>query len=230
MAARGPEVAELGHGRFQQRHRSRVVVLLDDRLAEPRDRVGQRDAVTELAAEGDGLLGVSFAAPRVGGPTGCGGRGLEEVRLLGRLGRHRDRLEQESRGLAVRTQGGSALCGRAQRDPRLGRERLGLVRRPRVGVRREVLAGERARELLAAEPLEVARGREVAGLAIVAREHVVGDFADQALHEDVLAALRRPRICLDPQELAPDEALAGGPRARPRAGRRHPASAATVKL
>ena len=59
-----------------------------------------------------------------------------------------------------------------------------------VGVRGQVVAGQRAGELVAAEGLEVARRGEVQLLAIVLGQRVVGDLADERLDERVLAALR----------------------------------------
>ena len=73
-------------------------------------------------------------------------------------------------------------------------ERVGLARLARVLVGREVVAGERARELVGPERLEEPGGGEVAGLAVAPGERVVGDLADERLDERVLAALRAARV------------------------------------
>ena len=68
------------------------------------------------------------------------------------------------------------------------------------------MAGEGADELVGAESLEVATGREVADLPVALRKGVVGDLADEQLDEGVLAPLGAARVALDGQELARDEA------------------------
>ena len=76
-----------------------------------------------------------------------------------------ERLLEERERLGVRRERGRAVGGGAERrsapGPRARRPRA----RRRVGVRGEVVAGERARELVRPERLEVARGREVARTA-----------------------------------------------------------------
>ena len=67
------------------------------------------------------------------------------------------------------------------------------------------MPGQGARQLVGAERLEVAGRRQVPGLAVALGERVVGDLADERLDERVLAALRRARVGLQGQQLAPDE-------------------------
>ena len=72
------------------------------------------------------------------------------------------------------------------------------------------MAGQRAGELVGAERLEEARGRQVARLAVAPGERAVGDLADQRLDEGVLAALGRARV-----DVVDAGARAGrGPRSR----------------
>ena len=87
---------------------------------------------------------------------------------LAGVGRHRQRLAQERDRLLVRAEGGRPIGGRDERDPRLGGQRIGLRPVRRVRVRGEVVAGQRARELVGAEDFEEARRREVADLAVAA--------------------------------------------------------------
>ena len=119
------------------------------------------------------------------------GRAVEQRRAVGRLGRDRQRLVEIGDGLVVCAQ----RCGPVRRagegEARLGGDRIGL----RAGIRRlaggEVVAGQRAGQLVVAERLVVAGHGQVAGAAVATGERAVGDLADQRLHELVLAALRR---------------------------------------
>ena len=72
-------------------------------------------------------------------------------------------------------------------------------------MRREVVAGQAAGELVGLEALEEACGGEVAALAIGLGERVVRNLADQGLDEGVLAALGAAGIGLQGQQLAADE-------------------------
>src|SRR5258706_8347861 len=101
-----------------------------------------------------------------------------------------------------------------QRDPGLRRERVGLRSLRRVAVRSEIVRRERSRQLVRAETLEVASGREMPRPPVAARQRVVGDLPDQGLDERVLAPLGRARIRLQREQLAPDE----GPQAWLEAG------------
>ena len=66
----------------------------------------------------------------------------------------------------------------------------------------DVVVRQRARERLVAQRLEVAGGREVPRAAVAPGERPVGDLADKRLHEPVLAALGRPRVDLEVEQLA----------------------------
>ena len=54
---------------------------------------------------------------------------------------------------------------------------------------REVVRGERPRQLVVAQGLEVAGGREVPGTSLAPYQRRVGDLADERLDEPVLATL-----------------------------------------
>ena len=85
---------------------------------------------------------------------------------------------------------GRPVRGGLERDPGLGGERVRLGALRGVGAGGEVVAGERPGQLRLAEGLEPAGGGEVAGLAVLLGQGVVGDLADERLHERVLPALR----------------------------------------
>ena len=117
-------------------------------------------------------------------------RSLEEIRELGGLDGHEHGLVVQPHRLRMRAEPGGPFGGGPQRDPRLRSQGVGLRALGGVLVRGEVVAGERAGELVRAERFEEARGREVAIPPIATRQRVVGDLADQRLDERVLASLR----------------------------------------
>ena len=86
-----------------------------------------------------------------------------------------------------------------------GRQRVGL--RPGGGLpeRLHVVGGDDRGQLVVSEGLEVVRGREVPRSAIGLRERGVGNLPDHRLGERVHAALRRPRVGVELEELLPRE-------------------------
>ena len=139
----------------------------------------------------DGSLGVAHDECRHRGPAGGDDDArCVEPRPLGGIGGDLERLLEERDRLLVRAERGRPLGRAPERDARLGGERIRLGRVRGQPLRREVVPGEPARELVGAQVLEVARGGEVADLAVPLRERVVGDLADERLDEGVLAALR----------------------------------------
>ncbi len=112
----------------------------------------------ELDGPAQELLGLVVVGRRGRGLA----RPLQELGLLGRVGRDRERLAQEDDGLLVRAEGRGALgCGR-QGDARLDGEGVRLRSRGRVLVGREVVAREDTRQLVGTERLEEAGGGEMA--------------------------------------------------------------------
>ena len=67
------------------------------------------------------------------------------------------------------------------------------------------MARQRARQLVVADALVVARHGQVPRATVAARERAVGDLLDQRLDEPILAALRRSRVGLDLEQLAADQ-------------------------
>ena len=80
------------------------------------------------------------------------------------------------------------------------------------------MASQGARQLVRPERFEESGRGEVPRLAIAVGEGVVGDLADERLHELVLAALGRPGIDVLDEQLATDESA----EARLHGGRRFP--------
>ncbi len=101
-----------------------------------------------------------------------------------------ERLAQVGRRLVVRTQRDRALGGAAQRDARLRRHRIRFGSGFGSLIGGHVVARQHARQLVVANCFEVARRRQMPFTPLAPRQHAVGDLADQALDEAVLAALR----------------------------------------
>lgn len=74
-----------------------------------------------------------------------------------------------------------------------------------VSVRGQVVGRESPRQLLVDQGLEVARRREVPGLAVAPGERRVRHLADERLDEGELAALDRSRVRVAHEQLPPDE-------------------------
>ena len=136
---------------------------------------------------------------RVVGSSSRGSRtgALQQLTSFLPIRRDRQRLLEEPRRLGIRAERRGPVGRRSQRDPRLGRESIRLRTRGGVRVGGEIVAGQSAGELVAAEALEEAGRGEVAALAIGAGQCVVGHFPDQCLDERVLATLGTPRIRLE---------------------------------
>ena len=133
-----------------------------------------------------------------------------EHRLVSRVRRHRECLLDVIERQGVRAKSGGPIGGTAEGDPSLGGEGIGLRPGRCREIRVPIVRRQDPGQLLAVERLEVPRGGEVARPAILLREGLVGDLADQPLDEDILAALRRSRVVLECQDLAPNEASKPG--------------------
>ena len=132
-------------------------------------------------------------------------RPLQHLALLGWIGGHRQRLLEKRNGLVVGAECHRAVGGSPERDSSLGGQGVGLRPGGRIGMRSEVMPGQRARQLVRAQRLEVASRGEMAGLAIRAGQGVVRHLTNEGLDERVLAALRRTRIDRLHQELSTNE-------------------------
>ncbi len=112
------------------------------------------------------------------------------------------------------TEPGRSLGTGPEGDPSLVAERLafGTFRGVRMG--RQVVAGQGAREFVGPEGLEESGRGEVADLSLGTSQRGIGDLADQGLDEGILAALGRPRVRLEFEDLASDEILESRSRAR----------------
>ena len=105
----------------------------------------------------------------------------------------------------MRVERGGTIGGAAQRDARLGRDRGALLPLGVGPIGVEVVRRQDAGDLVVAEALEVARGGEVPGSAVAARERSVRDLADEPMDEAVLPALRGARVDVELEELASNE-------------------------
>ena len=201
----------------------------------------RRRGCVRIAQQGDGQrdgtrVGARVAQPHrireeldreVGAarPHGGSPRLLEHVGTVRVVHGDIERLAQVGHGLHLRPELLGAGRRRPEREPRLRPERLRLAALARRPVGGHVVGRERARELVVAEPLEVAGRREVPRPPVAEAERRVGDLPDEGLDERVLAALGRPRVDLDVDQVAPDELrearlqLRGRGRRRPRRGR-----------
>ena len=130
---------------------------------------------------------------------------LEQRRAIDRLRGHVERVAVEAERLLLGAERHGAVPRRPERDPRLRRERVGLRAIGGVPIRGQVVRGERARELLVHERLEVTGRREVARLSVAAGKRGVGDLADERLDERELAALCGTRVDVPHHQLAADQ-------------------------
>jgi hypothetical protein len=144
-----------------------------------------------------------------GGARGLA-RPLEEVCLPARVGGDREGQLEETECLFVRAELDGPIGSGRERDARLGGERVALRSLRRILVGGEVVAGQASGELIGAQALEEARGRQVAGLAIRPGQRVVGDLPDEGLDKGVLATLGRAGVSLQGEELATDEGAEPG--------------------
>ena len=126
-------------------------------------------------------------------------------------GRSRSPAPVEIRdGLVVATERGRAVSRAGESEARLSRDRIGLGTRIRRLAGGEVVAGQRAGQLIIAERFVVPRHGEVPRASIATRQRAVRDLADEGLHELVLAALRRLRIALHIEQLSSGEVAEPG--------------------
>ena len=84
-----------------------------------------------------------------------------EVRPIGRGRTDGQGMIEEGQGLFVGTERCGALGRAAERDPRLGRERIRLWTLGRVAEGGEIVTGQGARQFVGPERLEESRGCEV---------------------------------------------------------------------
>ena len=192
-------------GGLQQgrRFRSATGEVDGDRIA--RDRGHQCRTVGRLARQ---LERPGHVPDRLldepGVEAGFTGGGLE-LGFLAWVGRDLECLLQEPRGLEERTERPGTFRCASERHPCLCGDR-GTLRSVRLSlVRRHVVLGQRTGDALVVERLEVARGGDVHPPPIALGEGPVGDLADEALDEPVLALFGRARIRLEREHLAADE-------------------------
>ena len=95
-------------------------------------------------------------------------RPVEQVGLVCRGRRHRERLLQERQRLRVGPKRSRALGRPAKGEPRLTGQCVGLGTLAGIGMGRQVMNGERSRQLVRPEGLEVPRRCEVPNLSIAA--------------------------------------------------------------
>ena len=186
-------LAQCGRLGLQELGGARSLLIVVQSPAKAGDGSGDRGTIGPLASDLEGsleeLLGQVLA-------SGTGGRLACATREIGDVALHRgdrDRLLQERDRLVGRAQRHRPVRRGTQRQACLRGQRVCLGALGRVLECGEVVAGERAGQLVAADALEVARRGQVALAAIRACQRVVGDLTDEALNERVLTALRRPR-------------------------------------
>ena len=182
------QVRELLPQRLEESERSRrVVVRGRERMRVKRSGDRDRLPVSRLPA----LLLCGGRVPEQRLPIedvqGVPVRTFVEIGAVRGIRRDVQRLLEERACLSVRAELGSSLGCATKGDPRLGCQRLGLGLVCGEPLGSEVVAGETTRQLLRAERLEVASGRQVPELALLPRERVVGDLANERLDEPVVA-------------------------------------------
>jgi hypothetical protein len=128
-----------------------------------------------------------------------------ELGSLEGVDRDLQRAREEPQGLHVRVERRGPFTSRAQRQARLGGQRIGLRACGRGLVGQQVVVGDDGRDLLAAGSLEVAHGGQVSGAPLGSGEGPVRHLLEEALDEGVLPALGRARVDIETQDLAPNE-------------------------
>ena len=164
-------------------------------------------------------------------PSGLGrdAGSVQQLDAIGRLRRDLERLVQERERLVMRMERGRTIGGRPECDASLGCDRGAFVALGAGPVRVQVVRREDAGDLVIVEAFEIARRRQVPRAAVPAREGPVRDLSDEPMDEAVLPALRRPRVHVELEELAPDEIAKPGLE-RLRILPRHGGAPVSVKL
>ena len=166
-----------------------MIVVAVSAGARELERTGR---VLDLILEPAGLLG------RVAG-------GRVQLALFVGIGGDLEGLLEEANGLRERPERSRSFRRPAQRDPSLRGDRVALGTLGLCLVGGHVVLGQGTGDALVVECLEVARGGKVQAAAVAAGQRPVRDLADEALDEAVLALLRRPRVDLEREHLAPHE-------------------------
>ena len=164
------------------------------RAGERLDEVSRRDRlgvqVAELAQLLDRLTQVPELLLVAEGVARGARRPPQELRALRAVRRDLERLLGEDERLVRRAERRRPLGRLPEPVARPGGERVGVGPLGGGAERLDVVRGDHARQLVVAGRLEVVRGREVPAPAVGLRQHPVGDLADDALDERVLARAR----------------------------------------
>jgi len=196
---------EVRHHWLEDGDRIVHVASAQEQMAEARRSPGGAIRIVPLAAEVDRGREVALGLVAVQGDRRRLARLKQEIGPFRRIVGHGEGLLDERHGLLVAAQGDGSIGGCPQRDPRLGRQRVGFAALGRVVASGEVVAGEDTGEFLRTQRLEEAGRREVAGLAVPPGERVVGNLPDERLDEPVLATLRRSWVDLEDEQLSAHE-------------------------
>ena len=178
------------HGRLEEDAGVLEPAAADERRGERGGRLEHGGRVTHLAADRDRLAQERLRRVRLhrvaGGPPGA----LEDRRSFGWIGRDEERLLEEADGALGRAEVEGAIGRADERQPGLDGDgvALGAVRSGLPGG--DVVARERAGQLVLAERFEEAGGGQVAGAAIALGQRPVGHLADERLDEAVHARAR----------------------------------------
>ena len=178
---------------------------LDHGVDEPGDGQRRQAALAGISIDLDRPLQVPPCLGTVASVGGSPTRSDQQTRLVRGVGGQLQRALEQALGLLGRAQRQRALGRTLQGAPRLHGEGIGLGARPRVAVGRLILGSQGTGQLVRIEPLEVARGGQVTLAAVVARQGLVGDLAQQLLGKGELPALGRAGVRAQAQHLATNE-------------------------
>ena len=152
-------VAQLGRGLVNESAAKQV----------PPDLCGRPRAgglVPDASPDVDGLPEVRVAGLVPSARLGRSARPVQELRAIGRLRRHLERLDEVGECLLVRVEPGGAVRRPAQGDARLRRHRGTFVAVGRRAIGVEVVGRKHAGDLLVPEGLEESGGGQVPAASI----------------------------------------------------------------
>ena len=173
------EVLERGERRFEEGDRVGSPPSIDHGSPAEADRSRLPLALAQVVPDRSRLGETRLSYLRVTGSIGRQPGPLEQVRPIRWVARDLERFEEEDAGLVMAAESRRAIGGTTQGEPCLCRESLALGVIARRAIRRQVVRGERTGQLVLAQALEEARGRQVPAPPVALGQRPVRHLADE---------------------------------------------------